>query len=237
MRKSWAGPAQPGSAGDPSAVLPAVPTTGLLAVVGVLLVALTAGVGFDVPWLAATDRAVAGWGYHATYGHAGLSAWWVDVAAYGAPWVLRLVLLAFAAVLAWRRLWEPAGWLVGVIVAENVLGPLAKYVLSRPRPHWTNPIAVEHSLSYPSGHATAAGMFVTAAALLALLAVRSATVRTVLLTVAVTLWLVVSMDRIFLGVHYLSDVLAGNLLGCAITLLGWLVLLRWHRGVGASRRV
>ena len=44
---------------------------------------------------------------------------------------------------------------------------------------------------------------------------------------AITLvYLVISVDRIFLGVHYLSDVVAGNLLGLCIALAGWLLLLR-----------
>lgn len=43
---------------------------------------------------------------------------------------------------------------------------------------------------------------------------------------ALLVYLVISVDRIFLGVHYLSDVVAGNLLGLCIALAGWLLLLR-----------
>lgn len=236
MTKVWGHPAATGSSRDPSTVLPTAATTWLLAVVAAALAALTAGVALGVPWLVATDRGVATWGYQLTYGHAGLSTWWIDVARYGQPWVLRLVMVAVALALAWRRLWNLAVWLVGVVVAENVVAPLVKYLLSRPRPHWKSPIAVEHSLSYPSGHATAAGMFVTALILLALVAVRSVTIRAMFLVVAIAVWLVVSADRIFLGVHYLSDVLAGNLLGSAISLLGWLFLLRWRRRAEKSPR-
>ena len=237
MTKHWGSPTESdGATGDPGTVLPAVATTRLLAVVVALLAVLTAGVAFGVPWLVATDQRVADWGYHATYGHPALSTWWIGVARYGQPWVLRLVMVAVAAVLAWRRLWKLAVWLVAVSGTENLVAPSVKYLLSRPRPHWTNPITVEHSLAYPSGHATAAGMFVTAVALLVFVTVRSPILRTVLLTIAVGVWLVVSADRILLGVHYLSDVLAGNLLGSAISLLGWLLLLRWQRRGDASRR-
>lgn len=236
MTQIWARPARTGAVTDPRAILPFVTTMWLLIMVVVVLGALTTGVALGVGWLVATDRSVANWGYHLTYGHAGLTTWWLGVAKYGAPWVQRLVLLGLAGVQVWRRRWDLAVWLVGVSVAENIVAPLAKFLLRRPRPQWTNPITVEHGLSYPSGHATAGGMFVTIVLLLAMVAVRSRTMRAALVAVGVAVWLVVSMDRIFLGVHYLSDVVAGNLLGAALVLLGWLCLLWWHRRTDPPRR-
>lgn len=210
---------------SPSTVLGARPAGWLLLVCLLLLVMLAAGVASGNSALLSVDHAVADWGYSLTYGHAGLSAWWIAVARDAQPWVVRLVLLVVAVGLAWRRRWRLASWLAGLSVVENVVAPLSKLVLSRPRPTWRHPITVERTLSFPSGHATAAGMFVVAVSLLTLTVAGSVTVRSLLIGAAVLVWLVVSMDRIFLGVHYLSDVLAGNLLGAALVLAGWLVLV------------
>ena len=52
--------------------------------------------------------------------------------------------------------------------------------------------------------------------------------RVVLLVVAATFVLSVCLDRVFLGVHYPSDVTAGVLLGCGLVLASWLGLLGWQ---------
>ncbi|WP_157550718.1 phosphatase PAP2 family protein [Nocardioides jensenii] len=191
-------------------------------VLGALTVALVLGFG---P-LDRLDTTVAGWGYRATYGHHGLSGWWIGVAAYGQPMVLRAALVLIALYFAWKRRWALAIWLVGLTVAENVIAPLTKHLLSRPRPDWLHPITVEHSLSYPSGHAAAAGTFTTAMILLALATLSRGWRRGLMLVFAVLVGFIISMDRIFLGVHYLSDVIGGVLLGAVIVLAGWLLMLR-----------
>ncbi len=50
--------------------------------------------------------------------------------------------------------------------------------------------------------------------------------RGLMLVFAVLVGFIISMDRIFLGVHYLSDVIGGVLLGAVIVLAGWLLMLR-----------
>ena len=50
----------------------------------------------------------------------------------------------------------------------------------------------------------------------------------ILLVVAATFVLSVCLDRVFLGVHYPSDVTAGVLLGCGLVLASWLGLLGWQ---------
>ena len=226
---------QPNSAevigtGAPSSGTPSRVAWSVVALIAVLT-ALTVAVATNWHPVATVDQTVARWGYRLTYGSNVRSTWWIDVATYGQPMVLRALLLVGATFLAWRRRWLLAGWLAGVTIAETVLGPLAKYLLNRPRPSWLHPIAIEHTTSYPSGHATAAGMFTTALVLLAVVTMQSTAARLATIGVAVVVGAVVSLDRIFLGVHYLTDVLAGLLLGAAVTLAGWLLLLHF-----ASRR-
>jgi undecaprenyl-diphosphatase len=143
--------------------------------------------------------------------------------------VLRVLLVLTGVVQLFQGRRALGVWLIAVPVAENVVAPFSKYLLNRPRPHWLHPIAVEHSTSYPSGHAAGAGMFACAVALAVLTTVRGAAARWALLIGGVVVALVISVDRIFLGVHYLSDVVGGILLGVAITLAAWLVLLMVQR--------
>jgi undecaprenyl-diphosphatase len=213
---------QPGRPGGVAAGTAAWLLAGTVVVLGVL----TAALAMNVRPLDQLDHTVARWGYRATYGHDALSAWWRGVAAYGHPMTLRACLALAAAVLAWKRYWALAIWLVGVTVAENLFAPLSKHVLNRPRPDWLHPITVEHSLSYPSGHAAAAGTFAAAVILLSLATAAAGWRRQLVILFVLLASLVISADRIFLGVHYLSDVIAGNLLGVSIALAGWLLMLR-----------
>jgi undecaprenyl-diphosphatase len=191
---------------------------------GVLTVALAVGAS----GVAAVDHRVLVWGFRATEGFAVRSAWWLAVAKYGAPVVLRAILLVVAAAQAVKGRWHIAGWLVGVVLAENLLAPGAKLLLNRPRPHWLHPIAVEHSLSFPSGHAAGAGMFLSVVVLLAQMNVSSRALRIGVTSLATVVALTICADRVFLGVHYLSDVVGGVLLGVATVLAGWLILLNFR---------
>jgi membrane-associated phospholipid phosphatase len=215
--------------GGGSRVLGAVGAGWLLAGAVTLLAAVAIALAFQLHPLDRLDTAVAGWGYRATKGHDGLSAWWIGVAAYGQPMVLRAILVLGGLLLAWKRRWALAGWLVGISVAENVIAPLAKHLLNRPRPYWAEPITVEHSLSFPSGHAAAAGTFAAALTILLFATMSAGWSRRLAILSALFVGLIISLDRIFLGVHYLSDVIAGNALGVAVALTGWLVMLRLAR--------
>lgn len=175
------------------------------------------------------DNRVADWGYHLTYRHAFRSAAWTDIATWGQPIVLRVVLVLTGVYQLVRGRRALGVWLVAVPIAENVAAPVSKYLLNRPRPHWLHPIAVEHSTSFPSGHAAGSGMFVLVVALVAATTLRSRPVRWAVTAAAFVIGVVICLDRIFLGVHYLSDVVGGVLLGMAVTLAGWLVMLALQR--------
>lgn len=192
-----------------------------LVALGVVTLLLTVG------WqpLHRVDHTVADWGYRLTYQHAFRSTLWNDVAQDGQPFVLRIVLVLIGLYQLWRGRRALGIWLIAVPIVENVVAPASKYLLNRPRPHWLHPIAVEHSTSFPSGHAAGSGMFALAVALVAATTLRSAAARWAVTAAGVVIGLVICVDRIFLGVHYFSDVVGGILLGVAVTLAGWLVML------------
>jgi len=179
------------------------------------------------------DLRVATWGYSQTSGRPGATAWWIGVATYGAPVVQRGLVLVLAGVMALRDQRPTALWLVAVVVVENIVAPFTKLLLSRPRPQWSSPIAVEPSTSYPSGHVAAAATF--ALAVIVLLPRLTTTRLSRRLAAGATLLLagLICADRILLGVHYLTDVAGGILLGTLLTVL--LVPLLPGSGSGPAR--
>lgn len=122
-------------------------------------------------------------------------------------WVALLLTLARHRLSAALLLWAT----VGAVVLNNVV----KLVFDRPRPQvfpWATHAA---TTSFPSGHAmSAAAVYGTIAWVTARLAARRA-VRRAIHAAALALVLVVCASRMYLGVHYPSDVLAGALLGTA----------------------
>lgn len=209
------------------------------AVLTVCFVLLAVAVGTTWTPLHRVDERVATWGFDQTYGHVGLSAWWRGVAFWGQPLLQRVVMLMVAAILLLRRHRLTGLWLVLLVAAENVIAPAAKVILGRARPEWDHPIAVEHSLSFPSGHATAAAAFGLALLLVTPLLSDRAWLRVALRSVSVAVALIICADRVFLGVHYLTDVVGGVLLGFLMTTLAWVLLgvsrQRWGGGSSSTR--
>jgi undecaprenyl-diphosphatase len=103
------------------------------------------------------------------------------------------------------------------------LAGLLKLVYSRPRPALVPHLVEVTSSSFPSGHATdSALVYLTLAALLAG-TVPERSLRIYLIGVAILLTLLIGVSRVYLGVHWPSDVVAGWTFGAAWA-LGWSLL-------------
>jgi membrane-associated phospholipid phosphatase len=127
--------------------------------------------------------------------------------------ILAVVAVAGAA-LVWRRWREPM--LVAVAVTGEVAIFLAVTLLvDRERPPVRQLDEAPPTSSFPSGHTAATIVLFGALAVLASERARSALVRRLFLTLAVALPLLVAASRMYRGMHYLSDVLGGVLLGVA----------------------
>ena len=136
--------------------------------------------------------------------------------------VLAVLSVAVAA-FVWRRWREP------MLVAVAVAGEVAIFVtvtllVDRQRPPVKHLDAAPPTSSFPSGHTAAAVALYGALAVLASERARSALVRGLFVALAVLVPLVVAASRMYRGMHYLSDVLGG-------LLLGWLWLLACVRAV------
>jgi membrane-associated phospholipid phosphatase len=133
--------------------------------------------------------------------------------------VLRAVL--FTPVLVWllvRSAYRTAGWVLAAILLVGPLTELLKEFFGRVRPDFDLGGARYESLSYPSGHSSGIAASVTVALVLAwpVLAPR---VRGWCVALGVALVVLVGLTRMWLGVHYLSDVLGGWALGTGWSLL------------------
>ena len=120
-------------------------------------------------------------------------------------------------------LWIPLTFLLSTVV---------KLLVHRPRPVEAL-IVVPTTYAFPSGHAAAASALLLTLALLATGAERRAGPRRLLIGAALFLAVLVAWSRIYLGVHYFSDVVGGLLLGSAGALAATSVFRRVDRGSGA----
>jgi len=135
----------------------------------------------------------------------------------GSGGVLWTLTGAAAVVLALRRRWRLAAYLLVAGAGALVLDPGLKALVGRLRPVVAHPIAYGNGNSFPSGHALGSIVCYGALFLVFLPAARGIW-RRVLAAVIVTLIAAIGISRLLLGVHYLSDVLGGWALG--ITWLG-----------------
>jgi membrane-associated phospholipid phosphatase len=132
----------------------------------------------------------------------------------GSALTWQIVLGVVVAWLLWRRLPRLALFVVITAAGSSLLNTLVKTSVHRLRPVLSHPVAHEPGASFPSGHAQAA-IVGYAVLLLVFLPILHGLWRRVAVTLAVLMILTIGFSRIALGVHYLSDVLGGYLLGAA----------------------
>ncbi|MDN0196496.1 phosphatase PAP2 family protein [Streptomyces sp. S.PNR 29] len=151
------------------------------------------------------------------------------------PWTMRALCAAVAVWLAWRlAAWWTAVWLAVTCALGNLLQQLLKAAVDRPRPVWPDPVDSAHYAAFPSGHAMTATL--VCGLLLWLLhhhGVARALFRTAL-AVAVVSVAGVGLTRVWLGVHWPSDVVGGWLLGALVVVLAVLAHARWRPGARPS---
>ena len=152
-----------------------------------------------------------------------------DITALGSNFVLAFITLSVIGFLLLMRQRGAALLVFVSVVGGALLGDLLKLIFERPRPDLVPHGAPVYTASFPSGHAMGAAVtYLTLGALLARIQVRRA-VKGYFLTISVMLTLLVGLSRIYLGVHWPTDVLAGWSVGSAWAMLVWLVALWLQR--------
>lgn len=153
----------------------------------------------------------------------------VDISALGGATVLTLVTVAAIGYLLSARRWTTAALVATATISGRLLGLLLKSTFARTRPTLVPHFVDVHSLSFPSGHATnSAVVFLTLGALLASAQTERAP-RVYVLATAILFTVLVGCSRVYNGVHWPTDVLAGWVIGGSWALVWWAVALRLYR--------
>jgi membrane-associated phospholipid phosphatase len=195
----------------------------LLLVLLVASVVVTVAVATSFGPVLAVDRVVAD-GLHAfALGHPGLvtaAQVWTDVFQ---PWTFRAVLIFIGLGLLARSRRRTGVWILLTTALGGILDSGLKILIGRDRPHWIDPVSHAIGGSFPSGHSLTSAM---ACAVLLRLAWPLVSRRWAWSTVAVAVPLITGFTRMFLGVHFLSDVIGGWLVGAGLVLAMTLVDVR-----------
>jgi undecaprenyl-diphosphatase len=127
------------------------------------------------------------------------------------------------------------GFTLAATIGGTLVSLLLKSLFDRPRPDLVPHLARVYTSSFPSGHSMlSAVVYLTLGSLLAA-ALPSHKLKLYVLSVAVLLTIFVGLSRIYLGVHYPTDVLAGWLAGLVWALLCWLVARVLQRADSVER--
>ena len=149
-----------------------------------------------------------------------------DLTALGGITVLTLLTLAVLAFLILRGQRASALFLAIAIVGGQVLSHLMKFSFARPRPELVPHIVEVSSASFPSGHSMMSAVTYLTLAVMLARTERRIRIRVFYIVVAAILTMLVGLSRVYLGVHWPSDVLGGWSLGAAWALGVWLLARR-----------
>ncbi|MFI8437017.1 phosphatase PAP2 family protein [Streptomyces sp. NPDC079020] len=132
------------------------------------------------------------------------------------PWTMRALVAVVVIGLWWHGARLLAGWVAATSLVSTLVQQGLKAAVGRERPKWPDPVDSAHYAAFPSGHVMTA--VVTCGLLLWLLRVFGAGPRVWrgALVVAGVSVAGVGFTRIYLGVHWMTDVLEGVLLGVAV---------------------
>ncbi len=190
---------------------------------GLVVVALAVVVMADVPVLDHLDNLLGRGPERWSFRHPGMVQVLLAIELLFGTVALTIYTAVAAGLLALRKHVRPALWTIGVMLGASLTTYVVKVTLHRKRPVWIDPVQTLHSFSFPSGHSSGIASAAGVAIVLAFLLVRRRGLRRAIVAGSLVLVAVVGLDRIFLGVHNPSDVIAGYAVGAIWVLGGALV--------------
>jgi undecaprenyl-diphosphatase len=162
-------------------------------------------------------------------GPAWLQIMFRDITQLGGYAVVMLISLAVIGYLLMDGKRSAALWVLVSVSGGAVISNLLKLAIERPRPDLVARLVEVNTSSFPSGHATLAAVtYLTLGALLSRVEARRRA-KIYVLMVAVVLTVLIGVSRIYLGVHWPTDVLAGWCVGAAWAMLCWRIALALQR--------
>lgn len=163
-------------------------------------------------------------------GHTAGPAWLAlaarDITALGGVTLLTTLTLLSAGYLVAARRWATALFLIAAISSGATASTLLKLAFARARPDLVTHLVDVHTASFPSGHAMNSALTYLTLGVLLARTERSPRVKAYLIGAALTLTLLVGATRVYLGVHWPTDVLAGWVVGGAWAIGCWAVAIR-----------
>ncbi|HTI40911.1 MAG TPA: phosphatase PAP2 family protein [Vicinamibacterales bacterium] len=158
----------------------------------------------------------------------------LDVTALGGPTVLGLVVVSVAGFLLLQTRYHTALVVLATAASGEIANMAMKNLFLRPRPTIVPHLRDVSSTSFPSGHAMeSAIIYLTLGAMLMRLAERRIT-KIYCIGIAVFMTLLVGISRVYLGVHYPTDVVAGWMFGFFWASLCWIVARRFEKESGVA---
>jgi undecaprenyl-diphosphatase len=159
----------------------------------------------------------------------------LDITALGSATVLTLTVVAVCGFLLLQGMWRTALFVSLASFGGWFLNGALKQLFQRPRPDVVPHLSAVMSMSFPSGHAmTSAVVYLTLGALTMRIAERRLT-KFYCMAVAMLATVIVGATRVYLGVHYPTDVIAGWLIGLSWALLCWLLERSIERRAGLKQ--
>lgn len=148
----------------------------------------------------------------------------LDITALGSPAVLILMIVAVMGLMKIRRKHSEIVVTAVTTISGSIFAILLKYTLGRDRPEVVPHLREVTTPSFPSGHAMISAVVFMTLGILLTRVVPGRTAKIYCLIWAMILTFLVGISRIYLGVHYPTDVLAGWMAGIAWALGCWVIL-------------
>ncbi len=158
-----------------------------------------------------------------------LSYFMQNITALGGWPILTVLAVTLSGAFALTRRWPMLVILLAVVLGESIITGLLKSLFDRERPDFIPHLIYSSSASFPSGHAaSASAVYLTFGFAIASLMTRKV-LRYYSLGAALLIIFLIGVSRVYLGVHYPSDVVAGWCVGAAWASTVWLVADRLRR--------
>jgi membrane-associated phospholipid phosphatase len=184
-------------------------------------------------WMVAFDQRVTHW--FARHAAPHLTTLARVITFFGSVGFLATASVVAALILIRQRAWDRVWALALTMIGGSLLNILIKHLFHRQRPLLENPLVTLKSFGFPSGHTMGATLFYGLLALFLAHSIKGWRRRALAFIVAFLIVSLIGVTRIYLGAHYLSDVLGAIAAGIAWLAISWTAVETWRKGRAANR--
>jgi undecaprenyl-diphosphatase len=158
----------------------------------------------------------------------------IDLTALGGSTVLTLVVLAVVGFLLLQTRYRTALFVAITWLSGEFVSSMLKDAFNRPRPTIVPHLREAFSSSFPSGHAMESAIVYLTLGTILMRVAKNRITKIYCLGIAILLTMVVGVSRVYLGVHYPTDVIGGWTIGFAWASICWLVEERFELSAGIA---